>query len=191
MAVDPITPPANVTYGTVNYQGAGIHIDQGDVGTVPDYNAVGGTITFTASKTLLKDLTATPNPIGLYPRPFVAGVGTDGYLTTPDGTPAYAGVTMPATDNVNLGSFLWRADFDLVDAFGLAIVQPGFWFELATGASIDLMTVVHINPATGLPEDQAVMLTTTTATFAADIAAAPVGTYLWNTDTDDIVRKDS
>jgi hypothetical protein len=151
MTVDPITPPANISYGTVVFQAAGVHIDDSDVGTTPDFNAATGTVTFTATQTMLRDGSAAPNPITLFPRPVVGVLGADGYLTTPGGGPAYPGVSLIATDDPDLEPvdlWAWFVEFNLKDAFGIQINIEPFYILVPAGATVDLTTADHIDPTT-------------------------------------------
>lgn len=111
--VDPVDPPANLTFGTVVLQGVGGTTDSSDGDTHPDLNALTGTVTFRLNVVRLIDATASPNPISIANETVTGTIGPDGFLGVQVGAEWQAGVELIANDNpaLNPTSTSWTVDY--------------------------------------------------------------------------------
>lgn len=61
----PLPAPNNLSYGKVVWQTVSDIVDGSDADVLPDFIAPTGTVTFTASMVVGRDITASPNPVSV------------------------------------------------------------------------------------------------------------------------------
>jgi hypothetical protein len=117
-----IEDPGNLSYGIVTARFARDVKDGPDIGDIPEYVALKGTVTFTASVTKVIDATASPAPIILGRDPIVCRLDPQGYLCSVDevGEPMYRWVKLIATDDPDLNptNWTWQVNYNLTNAAG-------------------------------------------------------------------------
>ncbi len=187
MTVPLLPPPPNVSYGRVTAQFVSDVRDNtagavADVDQLPDWVALAGKVTFTASVSKLLNA-AQKQVIGR--APVVGVLDSEGYLCTPakDGTPAYRGVELVATDDPDLNptGWTWTVTYALSNP-ATSLQLSGFAshpLAVLTGETIDLSQVIPPDAAqaVGIPQAealaaQAVAASETAAEAAAAAAAA-------------------
>lgn len=169
-----IEPPDNIDYGIVTARFIYDVKDGDDAGTKPDFKAMTGTVTFTASVGKMLDPGALPVPVIIGRAPIVAVIDEQGYLCTPlEGTmePAYRWVELIATDDPDLNplGWAWNVNYD-VRANGKTL--KGFdphQMAVPAGTSQDLVNFIKPDAAQAIGIPQATALA---AEARADAQAA-------------------
>lgn len=178
MAVDPITPPSNIGYGTVVFQGASSLVDSADGGVHPDFNALTGTVTFKPTVLNVKDATATPNPITIAGEIVTGTLGVDGYLGVQiDDDTWQAGVELVATNDTDLNPHDWGYTVDYSGlkfaSTGRPVGWPSHVIAVPQGETVDLTLVAPVSSTTpiGLAAAEAAAAVAVAAALAAEAAA--------------------
>lgn len=142
--------PSNVFYGTVKGRFILAYGDTVDSGSEPDAIPAAGSVFFTASPVLLKNATASPDPVTILPATVEVVLDADGYLRAFAGTDGL-GVRLVATDDPqnNPVNWTWRVDFRLTDQNGTPLTLPSFSFSLASNAVVDLTNLSPVPSADG------------------------------------------
>jgi hypothetical protein len=142
--------PSNVSYGTVNGRFILAYGDSDDSGLEPDAVPAAGSVFFTASPILLKNQTASPDPVTILPATVEVVLDEEGYLRAYDGV-AGRGVRLVATDDPdnNPVDWTWRVDFRLTDQAGTPVPVPSFSFSLPSNSEVDLTDLSPVPSANG------------------------------------------
>lgn len=170
-----ISPPSNVSYGTVIWRSASVEIDSNDASDLPDFNAITGTITFTPTVNQVIDATAVPNPITLFGLPVVANIGPNGYLGVQiDSSTFVPSVKLLATDDHDLNPYNWAytVTYSLRAANGRPLTLKSHLIYVPTNGTVDLSTVIPPASATPLGTSQATAAANAAAASAAAAAAS-------------------
>jgi hypothetical protein len=140
--------PSNLSYGTVTGRFIVAYQDSSDSGQEPDIIPASGSIFFTASPSLIKDITASPAPVSILPAVVEATLDSDGYLC---GFGTTRGIVLVATDDPdgNPVDWTWRADFRLTDSTQTPLTVAPFSFELPGGTTVDLAVASPVPSANG------------------------------------------
>jgi len=140
--------PSNLSYGTVGGRFIVAYQDSADSGSEPDAIAASGSIFFTPSITILKDVTASPDPVSVLPVTVEATLDSEGYLC---GYGTTRGINLIATDDPqgNPVNWTWRAEFRLTDQSGESFAIEPFSFSLPSGGSVNLTTAAPVPDANG------------------------------------------
>jgi hypothetical protein len=140
--------PSNLSYGTVTGRFIVAYQDSDDAGLEPDAIPAAGSIFFTASPKLIKNITAEPDPVSILPAVVEATLDSEGYLC---GFGTTRGIVLVATDDPdgNPVDWTWRADFRLTDFTGASISVNPFSFELPGGTAVDLTVASPVADADG------------------------------------------
>jgi hypothetical protein len=172
--------PSNVSFGTVKARFILAYSDSVDSGSEPDALPAAGSVFFTASPILLKNASASPDPVTILPAPVEVPLDADGYLRSFAGE-AGLGVRLVATDDPdnNPVNWTWRADFRLTDPDGTPVSLPSFSFSLPSNATVDLTDLSPVPSADGTfylvgPAGPANVLTAGTVTTGAAGSSAAV-----------------
>lgn len=142
--------PANVDYGLVTGRFTLITGDSPDGDRYPDGVPAVGRVVFTAKPRYLLDPTADP-PATLIPRPFVITLDDEGDVVDAQGE---KGVYLVATTDADLNplDWTWGAQFFLFeDDPDMVNLIRDVSFELPVDSTVDLTTVIAIDPTTGTP----------------------------------------
>lgn len=136
-----------VASGRVNGRFIVSVIDGADADENPDYLPVKGKITFKASIDYVPIKSAYGAPVTMLKTPIVGVIDDEGYLCTPwPGTeqPMYRGVTLIATDDVDLGvtGWTWGVTYQLKNQSNIPVSVNSHHFELPGGSSQDLTLMV-------------------------------------------------
>lgn len=112
--------PVNIGYGTVEGRFLIALADGTDADLNPDGVAASGSIFFIPSLTVLKGVTAHPEPVTILPATVECGLDDEGYLVGPDGN---RGVRLVATDDLdaNPTGWTWKVQYRLTDSDGSAL----------------------------------------------------------------------
>lgn len=142
--------PSNVSYGTVNGRFILAYGDTDDSGLEPDAVPAAGSVFFTASPILLKNATASPDPVTILPAPVEVVLDTDGYLRAYDGEGG-RGIRLVATDDPdnNPVNWTWQVQFRLTDQEGTPVTLPSFSFSLPSDVEVDLTALSPVPDAGG------------------------------------------
>lgn len=142
--------PSNVSYGTVHGRFILAYGDTVDSGPEPDAIPAKGSVFFTASPILLKNATASPDPVTILPATVEVPLDSDGYLRAFAGTEGL-GVRLVSTDDPdnNPVNWTWRVDFRLTDEAGTPVTLPSFSFSLPSGTEVDLTDLSPVPSADG------------------------------------------
>lgn len=123
----------------------------------PLEDAIRGSITFRATASALYD---PSEEITIFPQPVVAHINSDGVLVTDNNGSFTEGVELLATNDPDVapvGLWSWSVEFDnLRNAEGVKVSAETFWFLVPIGATIDLTTVIHIDPDSLDPDSNVV-----------------------------------
>jgi hypothetical protein len=140
--------PSNLSYGTVTGRFIVAYQDSNDSGLEPDAIPAAGSIFFTASPTLIKNITASPDPVTILPAVVEATLDSEGYLC---GYGTTRGIVLVATDDPdgNPVDWTWRVDFRLTDQSGSPLSVAPFSFELPGDTSVDLTLAAPVQAANG------------------------------------------
>jgi hypothetical protein len=140
--------PSNLSHGTVTGRFIVAYQDSNDSGSEPDAIPAAGSIFFTASPTLIKNLDASPAPVSILPAVVEATLDSEGYLC---GYGTTRGIILVATDDPdgNPVDWTWRADFRLTDSTGIPLSVQSFSFELPGGTTVDLTSASPVQDANG------------------------------------------
>jgi hypothetical protein len=142
--------PSNVSYGTVNGRFILAYGDTIDSGPEPDAVPAQGSVFFTASPILLKNASASPDPVTILPAAVEVALDSDGYLRSFAGAEGL-GVRLVATDDPdnNPVNWTWRVDFRLTDETGTPVSLPSFSFSLPSNTEVDLTELSPVPSADG------------------------------------------
>ena len=142
--------PSNVSYGTVNGRFILAYGDTIDSGPEPDAVPAQGSVFFTASPILLKNASASPDPVTILPAAVEVALDSDGYLRSFEGAEGL-GVRLVATDDPdnNPVGWTWRVDFRLTDETGTPVTLPSFSFSLPSNTEVDLTELSPVPSADG------------------------------------------
>jgi len=140
--------PSNLSYGTVNGRFIVGYQDSADAGSEPDAIPASGSIFFSASTNSIKNITASPDPVTIFPATVEAVLDSEGYLC---GYGTVRGIVLVATDDPegNPVNWTWRAEFRLTDSTGTPLTLDSFSFQLPSGSSIDLTAVAPVSQSNG------------------------------------------
>lgn len=140
--------PSNLSYGTVTGQFILAYADSVDSGSEPDAVPAQGSIYFTPSPAVLKDIGATPNAVTILPAVVSATLDSSGYLC---GYGTTRGIILTATDDTDAQpvGWTWNAEFRLTDASGVSVPVPSFSFSLPSGSTVDLTAVSPVADSNG------------------------------------------
>jgi hypothetical protein len=140
--------PSNLSYATVNGRFIVGYQDSADGGSEPDAIPAAGTVIFSPSTSLIKNVTASGGPVSIVPATVQATLDSEGYLC---GYGSTRGIILVATDDEdgNPYDWTWRADFRLTEADGTPIAVEGFSFELPGGSDIDLTVLAPVQLSNG------------------------------------------
>ena len=143
--------PSNVSYGTVTGRFLLAYADTNDSGLAPDAIPAQGSIFFTPSVTVLKNIDASPAPVTILPATVQASLDDNGYLRSFTGTSG-TGIRLIASDDDSNNPFnwSWRAEFRLTDQNGAPVAVPPFNFSLPSNSTIDLTEVSPVTESDGL-----------------------------------------
>lgn len=170
--------PENISTGRVEWQAISDVTDGPDADQKPDVIAPTGTVNFVASTTVLRNLTSAPNPVSVLRDPIVGVLDSEGYLCTPnaDGTPAYRGVELIATDDpdLNPADWVYNVTYDLLGRNGRELELTSHQIYVPTGATVDLTSVGPVDNATaiGIPAAEALAAQAAAAASDASVAAS-------------------
>lgn len=142
--------PSNVSYGKVTGRFILAYSDSVDSGLEPDAIPAAGSVFFTASPVLLKNASASPDPVTILPATVEVALDADGYIRSFAGTDGL-GVRLVATDDTdnNPVNWTWQVDFRLTDQTGTPVSLPSFSFSLPSGQSVDLTELSPVPDANG------------------------------------------
>jgi microcystin-dependent protein len=140
--------PSNLSYGTVNGRFIVGYQDSIDSGLEPDASAASGSIFFTPSINVIKDISASPAPVSLLPAVVEATLDSEGYLC---GYGTTRGINLIATNDAdgNPVNWTWKVDFRLTAPTGLPLQIDSFSFSLAAGSTVDLTLLAPVPDAGG------------------------------------------
>jgi hypothetical protein len=140
--------PSNLSYATVNGRFIVGYQDSADGGSEPDAIPAAGTIIFSPSTSLIKNVSASGGPVSIVPATVQATLDEEGYLC---GYGSTRGIILVATDDTdgNPYDWTWRAEFRLTESDGTPIAVEGFSFELPGGSNIDLTVLAPVQLANG------------------------------------------
>jgi len=143
--------PSNVSYGTVIGRFLLAYADTDDSGLAPDAVPAKGSIFFTPSATVLKNIDASPAAVTILPASVQASLDNNGYLrsfTSTSGT----GIRLIATDDDSNNPFnwSWRVEFRLTDQGGAPVSIPSFSFSLPSDSTVDLTEVSPVTESNGV-----------------------------------------
>jgi hypothetical protein len=143
--------PSNVSYGTVIGRFLLAYADTDDSGLAPDAEPAQGTIFFTPSAPILKNINASPAPVTILPATVQAALNDNGYIKSFGGTSGI-GIRLIATDDEdnNPYGWTWRADFRLTDQSGAPVSIPSFNFELPADSTVDLTIASPVTLSDGI-----------------------------------------
>lgn len=170
--------PENISTGRVEWQAISDVTDGPDADQKPDVIAPTGTVNFVASTTVLRNLTSAPNPVSVLRDPIVGVLDSEGYLCTPnaDGTPAYRGVELIATDDpdLNPADWVYNVTYDLLGRNGRELELTSHQIYVPAGATVDLTSVGPVDNATaiGIPAAEALAAQAAAAASDASVAAS-------------------
>jgi hypothetical protein len=141
--------PDNLSYGTVSGQFIVAYQDSEDSGSEPNILPAAGSIFFTASPTAIKNVSADPDPVTLFPAVVEATLDEDGYLC---GYDTVRGISLIATDDPqgNPVDWTWRVDFRLTESNGTPINLESFNFSLPGDSEVDLTLLAPVQLANGI-----------------------------------------
>ncbi|MFF2245151.1 hypothetical protein ACFVTM_13335 [Arthrobacter sp. NPDC058130] len=164
--------PVNISTGTVTGQFIVGVRDGADDDHEPDSIPAAGRISFTASVPYLVDLTADPNPVTIMLKTVEGVLDNEGYLCTPlpdTFEPAYRGVKLIATDDMDLSNtdWTWTASYAFTSPGGAPASHS---FSMPSGATRDLTTVVRIPASDGIGIEQAEALAASAHAAAVEAA---------------------
>lgn len=142
--------PSNVSFGTVKARFVLAFSDSVDGGLEPDAIPAQGSVFFNASPILLKNTTASPDPVTILPAGVEVVLDEDGYLRSFAGQDGL-GVRLVATDDPDNEpvNWTWSVTFRLTDATGTPVSLPSFSFSLPSNTTIDLTEVSPVPDANG------------------------------------------
>jgi hypothetical protein len=174
-----IEDPGNLSYGIVTARFARDVKDGPDVGDIPEYVALQGTVTFTMSVFKTIDATATPAPVIIGRDPIVCKLDPQGYLcsTNEVGEPMYRWVKLEATDDPDLNptNFVYIVSYDLRNAAGKKL--KGFddhEISVPAGSTQDLADAIEPDGAQTIGIPQANALAAAAALSAAEAEARAI-----------------
>lgn len=162
-----ITPPENLTYGTVVGRFMTTLLDSTDPDNLPDAGVPSGTVTFTPSVAYYKNLAV---PATVLTVAATGTIGANGYLY---GNQGGLGVALVATNNVALLPSGWTYAVQVVVG---GRTLPSFNISVTGGSVQDLTTLV---PDTGagaaLSSSDAARIAAEAAAIRAEAAAEAAG----------------
>lgn len=143
------TLPSNVSYGIVKGRFLLAYGDGSDGDLFPDAEPAQGFIIFTPSVVGLKNTTASPDPVTIFPASVSCALDSEGYLVGSDNT---RNVRLIATDDEenNPVGWTWRVNFRFTDSTGANISVPDpFSFSLPSGGTVDLTNALPVPDSNG------------------------------------------
>lgn len=143
--------PSNVSYGTVIGRFLLAYADTNDTGPAPDATPAKGSIFFTPSAPVLKNIDASPAAVTILPATVQASLDDNGYLRSFTGTSG-TGIRLIATDDDSNNPFnwSWRVEFRLTDQGGAPVAIPSFSFSLPSNSTVDLTEVSPVTESNGV-----------------------------------------
>lgn len=140
--------PSNLSYGTVSGRFIVAYQDSADSGSEPDAIPAAGSVFFTPSVNILKDIDALPDPVSILPVAIEATLDSEGYLC---GYGTTRGIRLIATDDedANPVDWTWGVEFRLTDANGNPFSIEPFSFSLPGGTEVDLTVAAPVPSANG------------------------------------------
>lgn len=129
------TLPSNTGTGRITARFATAEVLVGDNDGIPNiFPITTATITFTSTASVLLNVTATPAPIVIMPKPIVCTLDSQGYMVDSAG---HRWCDLIATDDVDLtpSSRKWRVTFS-----GISIGE--FTIAVAGGTTVDLTSLI-------------------------------------------------
>lgn len=154
----------NIGYGKVTGRFIYDVTDSPDPDTTPDFKAMSGTVTFTATVPKMVNLGATPDPVIIGRRPIIGRLDENGYLCTvnsEDGSVMVPGVDLIATDDVDLlpTGWSWQVSYNLkADDVAVSSFAPHN-IVLPAGTTQDLSNYIPVPPTVPVSESQIALLT--------------------------------
>jgi hypothetical protein len=141
--------PDNLSYGTVSGQFIVAYQDNEDSGSEPNILPAAGSIFFTPSPTAIKNVSADPDPVTIFPAIVEATLDEDGYLCGYDDV---RGISLIATDDPqgNPVDWTWKVDFRLTESNGTPINLESFNFSLPTDSELDLTLLAPVQLSNGV-----------------------------------------
>lgn len=149
--------PSNVNYGMVVGQFVASVSDGEDPGFEPDATPMEGTVTFTPSVPLVRNVEASPNPVTIVKTAITGIIDDEGYLCTPQidpNTNKYRrGITLVANDDEDLEPVGWnwvvtyRFKLNGWDVAG----PPQHGLDVLTGQEVDLTEAIPVTVSNGQP----------------------------------------
>jgi hypothetical protein len=134
--------PSGTLYGTVVGQFIQAVADSVDPGRDPDSLPIQGSLTFTPSAPRVALPGVIPNPVTMFQKPITAALDAEGYLVGVDGV---RGIKLIASDSPgNPTNFTYTVVLNLV-----GVDAPSFSFFLPSETTIDLTTVIPVDPSGG------------------------------------------
>jgi hypothetical protein len=138
---------ADVGFGTVRGRYLSADADSSDPEAAPDLVPLEGSVSFTATASVIRVVGADPDPATILPRSVRVALDAEGYLAV-DGS---RDVTLLATDSAagNPVDWQWHVDFALTRD-GAPVYHVPFNFELPEGEIVDLTVVAPlVEPSPG------------------------------------------
>lgn len=145
--------PSNISYGTIVGQFIASVSDSADDDFNPDAKALGGTISFTPSTSVLKNASANPGPVSIVKTTIVGVLDGDGFLCTnhidPNTNRLRRGVNLVATDDpdLNPSGWTWTVIYNLTLDGAPISDGPRVHSITVPGDSIQDLTVISPVPA--------------------------------------------
>lgn len=130
--------PTNISYGTVTGRFLLAYADGSDSGSEPDGAAASGNVFFVPSVNMVKDSTASPDPVTILLTTVQCTLDSEGYLLGPAGT---RGVRLLATNDTDGTpvNWKWTVKYSLTDPNGASIAGiPDQSISLPSQGTVDL-----------------------------------------------------
>lgn len=182
-----VTPPANLSYGTIEARFAIDVVDSEDADTHPDLVPPTGYVTFTSSVAKILNPTSVPDELVILRSPIFGVIDEQGYLCTPNlklkspqyprGVPAYRGVELIATDDPDLNPLhsTYTVTYSLKNSVGDRIEGVESHALTVPGGTVqDLAKIIPPDAADaiGIPQANASAARAEAAALSADQRAA-------------------
>ena len=149
--------PSNVNYGTVVGQFVASVSDTNDPGYEPDSKAMEGTIVFTPSVSLVRNVTADPNPVTIVKTAITGILDDEGYLCTNQRDPITnrlrRGLSLVANDDEDLEpkDWNWVVTYKFkLDGWDIA-GPPQHGLDVHTDEVVDLTEAIPVTVQAGVP----------------------------------------
>lgn len=182
-----VTPPVNLSYGTIEARFAIDVVDSEDADTHPDLVPPTGYVTFTSSVAKILNPTSVPDELVILRSPIFGVIDEQGYLCTPNlklkspqyprGVPAYRGVELIATDDPDLNPLhsTYTVTYSLKNSVGDRIEGVESHALTVPGGTVqDLAKIIPPDAADaiGIPQANASAARAEAAALSADQRAA-------------------